>query len=58
MELFIENVKARMVSTGALSIAFFTFFELLGKKAILEWYMKEGLIAKRAEYPKCVVRCK
>ena len=48
MDLFSENVKARMASAGAYSIAFFTFFELLAKKAILEWYMKEGSIAKRA----------
>ena len=48
MDLFSENVKARMSSAGAYSIVFFTLFELLGNKTVLEWCMKEGLTAKRA----------
>ena len=35
------------------TIAFFTLLELLGNKSVLEWCMKEGLIAKRVECPKC-----
>ena len=53
MDLFSENVKARISSADAYTIAFFTNLELLGNKAVLEWCMKEGLIAKRVECPKC-----
>ena len=53
MDLFNKNVKARMSLAGAYYIAFFTLFELLGNKAVLEWCMKEGLITKRVKCPKC-----
>ena len=53
MDLFIENVKARMSSAGAFTLAFFTLLELLRNKGVIEWCMSEGMIVKRVECPKC-----
>ena len=53
MDLFTENVKARMSSADAFTLVFFILLELLGNKAVIEWCMSEGMIGKRVECPKC-----